>query len=180
LSSGASALHFGDAEMIGVGGLGGGVGSVIGGGSFYDGFTQGISVAAFNHGLHSLTDPPRVLPEFKNGKPFLPGFEDAEYVGRSKGVGRRYVWKLPDGKYLEWTFKNGVVEMYNKTGEKWLGKYNPSTGKLITSTSKLGRFASFLGKGITRVFGWMDFICIPCLQYNQPDINSRMSSTEGP
>lgn len=49
---------------------------------------------------------------------------------------------------LEWTSKNGVVEMYDKTGKKWLGKYNPTTGKLIDETSKVGRVASFVGKGI--------------------------------
>ena len=67
---------------------------------------------------------------------------------------------------LEWTSKNGVVEMYNKTGEKWLGKYNPTTGKVISTTTKLGRVASFVGQGISRVpLLWLEFIFTPSLEF---------------
>ena len=58
LSSGATALNFGDAGMIGVGGLGGGIGSAISGGNFFHGFGQGIAVGAFNHALHSAVNGP--------------------------------------------------------------------------------------------------------------------------
>jgi hypothetical protein len=132
------------------GGLGGGIGSAISGGDFWEGFGQGIAVGAFNHALHSVLsgggDPIKPPTDFK-----LEGFPDTEYLGKSKGAGNRHIWKLPDGKYLEWTSKNGVVEMYNKTGKKWLGKFNPITGELISTTSKAGRIASFVGKGITFV-----------------------------
>ncbi len=48
--------------MIGVGALGGGVGSSIGGGSFLGGFSQGLAVGAFNHAMHKGgADPPRKL-----------------------------------------------------------------------------------------------------------------------
>ena len=40
------------AQIFG-GGVGGGIGSAISGGNFFDGFTQGVAVGAFNHALHS-------------------------------------------------------------------------------------------------------------------------------
>jgi hypothetical protein len=52
----------------------------------------------------------------------------------------------------------GVIEIYNKTGKKWLGKYRPTTGKLIDGTSKATRVASFLGKGINYVFNRLSIL----------------------
>ena len=54
MSSGAEALNFNDIEMIGVGGLSGGFGSMIGGGDFWTGARQGLIMAGLNHALHRL------------------------------------------------------------------------------------------------------------------------------
>jgi hypothetical protein len=49
--------------MIAVGGISGGAGSVIGGGSFLDGFKQGLITSSLNHVVHLAIeggDPPKV------------------------------------------------------------------------------------------------------------------------
>ena len=145
------ALGGGARELILGSGLSGGIANLLNRGSFSQGLLTGIFIGAFNHALHSGLSgvDPIEPPKDANGKYKLEGFPDAEYQGKSKGLGRRHVWKLKDGKYLEWTSKNGVVEMYDKTGKKWLGKFNPTTGQIISTTSKIGRVASFVGKGIT-------------------------------
>lgn len=52
--------------------------------------------------------------------------------------------------------------MYNKNGKKWLGKYNPQTGALITDVGKIGRVANFVSKGIylvgKRFLGLLDIL----------------------
>lgn len=70
----------------------------------------------------------------------------------AKSKSGRIAWKLPDGKILEWTSKNGVVEMYSRNGKKWLGKYNPHSGKAISTTTKLGRVASIVKSGVRKFF----------------------------
>lgn len=44
---------YGADGAIFAGGLGGGIGSTISGGNFFQGFGQGVAVGAFNHALHS-------------------------------------------------------------------------------------------------------------------------------
>ncbi len=63
---------------------------------------------------------------------FLPGFPTAERVrGKNprQGSGNkpRARWKLPDGKILEWDYRHGSVEMWNKQMTKHLGEFDPET-----------------------------------------------------
>jgi len=53
MSSGAGALGVGNAGMIGIGGLSGGIGSSIAGGSFWMGARQGLITSGLNHAAHS-------------------------------------------------------------------------------------------------------------------------------
>jgi RHS repeat-associated protein len=56
----------------------------------------------------------------------LPGFPGAERVGRNGG---RVRWKLPDGSIGEWDSQHGELEVYDKTGKKHKGAYDPKTGE---------------------------------------------------
>ncbi len=56
----------------------------------------------------------------------LPGFpgsvKDKTKTGRAR-------WKLPNGDIGEWDSQHGEVEVYDKTGKKHKGAYDPKTGQ---------------------------------------------------
>ena len=66
-----------------------------------------------------------VNKEFKGQQGALPGFPEAKYVGKKHDRDR---WELPDKKFLDWDYRHGELEMFNKTGKKHLGAYDPYTG----------------------------------------------------
>jgi RHS repeat-associated protein len=72
-------------------------------------------------------------PPPKNRK--LPGFPDAVIVSPKN---QRTRWKLPDGSILEWDYKKGEVEMYDRTGKNHKGGFDPNTGRQ-RSPAKSGR-----------------------------------------
>jgi hypothetical protein len=43
------------------------------------------------------------------------------------GGGLRHRWKLPDGTILEWDYRHGRVEKYDRQGHH-LGEFDPDTG----------------------------------------------------
>ena len=55
----------------------------------------------------------------------LPGFPGAEKAKRKAGRER---WHLPNGDIAEWDSQHGEVEVYDKTGKKHKGAYDPGTG----------------------------------------------------
>ena len=56
----------------------------------------------------------------------LPGFPGAVKAKRKNGRAR---WHLPNGDIGEWDSQHGEVEVYDKTGKKHKGGYDPDTGK---------------------------------------------------
>ena len=56
----------------------------------------------------------------------LPAFPDAKWV---KKTGVRKRWVDSKGKIYEWDYKKGEVEVFDKTGKKHLGGFDPKTGK---------------------------------------------------
>jgi hypothetical protein len=56
----------------------------------------------------------------------LPAFPDAKWVGHRGGRKR---WVDSKGKIYEWDYKKGEVEIYDKTGKKHQGGFDPKTGK---------------------------------------------------
>lgn len=57
----------------------------------------------------------------------LPAFPDAKEV-KLKGRKR---WVDSKGRIYEWDYQHGEVEVYDKTGKKHLGSFDPKTGKKI-------------------------------------------------
>ncbi|RNC79857.1 MAG: hypothetical protein ED557_12015 [Balneola sp.] len=70
----------------------------------------------FSITIHSYQPPPQVLP----------GFPGARDVGRRAGRKR---WIDTNGDILEWDSRHGEVEVYDKTGKKHKGAYDPNTGE---------------------------------------------------
>lgn len=56
----------------------------------------------------------------------LPAFPDAKKVGKK---GSRKRWIDSKGKIYEWDYQHGEVEIFDKTGKKHLGGFDPKTGK---------------------------------------------------
>ncbi|MCB1682693.1 MAG: hypothetical protein H6858_04720 [Rhodospirillales bacterium] len=56
----------------------------------------------------------------------LPAFPDAQ-VAKRKNERKR--WKDSDGRIYEWDSQHGKVEIYDKSGKKHLGEYDPNTGE---------------------------------------------------
>jgi len=57
----------------------------------------------------------------------LPGFPGATRLPHQKG--NIPAWRLPDGSLAEWDFKRGELEVYDKTGKKHKGAYDPESGE---------------------------------------------------
>lgn len=66
--------------------------------------------------------PPKTLPAFPDAKEEKP---------KGAGQKRRKKWIDSNGKIYEWDYQHGEVEVYNKTGKKHLGSFDPKTGKKI-------------------------------------------------
>ena len=56
----------------------------------------------------------------------LPGFPGAK---RTKSKAGRARWNLPNGDIGEWDSQHGEVEVYDKTGKKHKGAYDPKSGE---------------------------------------------------
>jgi len=63
----------------------------------------------------------------------LPGFPGATRVKPRAGRAR---WKLPNGDIAEWDSQHGEVEVYDKTGKKHKGAYDPKSGKKVKPRKK--------------------------------------------
>jgi hypothetical protein len=59
----------------------------------------------------------------------LPAFPDAKPAKRKGEKGSRKRWVDSKGKIYEWDGLHGEVEVYDKTGKKHLGGFDPETGK---------------------------------------------------
>jgi hypothetical protein len=67
----------------------------------------------------------------------LPGFPDAREVKRKTPYagGLRKRWKTNDGRILEWDYKHGEVEKYDKTGNH-LGAFDPDAAEKLKNAKK--------------------------------------------
>lgn len=65
----------------------------------------------------NYTSAPKTLPGFPNASP-----------AKSKNKNRKR-WIDDNGDILEWDYKHGEVEKYDKTGKKHKGAFNPRTGE---------------------------------------------------
>lgn len=67
--------------------------------------------------------------EFRGNQGTLPGFDGSKYVGQTND--KRDKWILNDKTFATWDKRHGVVDLFNKTGQKHLGKYDPHTGNKL-------------------------------------------------
>ncbi len=74
------------------------------------------STIGMYHDADSYIPPPKTLP----------GFPGAVKVRRKNERAR---WHLPNGDIGEWDSQHGEVEIYDKTGKKHKGAYDPETGE---------------------------------------------------
>jgi len=67
------------------------------------------------------------------GTPPLPAFPDARGAKKKTtvmgGGSLRSRWKDPIGRIYEWDSQHGTVEIYDRSGRKHLGEFNPVTGE---------------------------------------------------
>lgn len=86
--------------------------------------------AARNSRAHEPIEPPEDLPGFPDAgeaKPKTP---------RPDG-GFRKRWKdRKRGRIFEWDYRHGRVEVYNHTGKRHLGEFDPKTGKQLSRGRK--------------------------------------------
>ena len=137
------------ATVIG-GSLSGGVGAAVVGGNFYEGAVFGLIASSLNHVAHeinmsiqeSINQPPKLnkipVPTDYKTTGCLPGFPDAEYKGIRNG---RDYWKSKK-HILEWDYKRGEIEVYDKTGKEHKGAYNPQKGEYRPNSKVPGRIAA--------------------------------------
>jgi len=79
---------------------------------------------------------PRYIPAPND----LPGFPGSIKLRNKRGA--RPAWRLPDGGIGEWDHQHGEVEIYDKTGKKHKGAFNPDTGEEIPGKQDDGRTAT--------------------------------------
>lgn len=75
--------------------------------------------------LQAIQDMPGISPIYIPPPEILPGFPDAIRVKNRTGRKR---WIDSKGKIYEWDSQHGKVEVYDKTGKKHLGEFDPETG----------------------------------------------------
>lgn len=154
------------ATLIG-GALSGGVGSAVVGGNFYRGATFGLISTSLNHLSHEVGnsivnamnnggpgDPVKPVPAEYKKAGGLPGYPDAEYKGSRGG---RPMWTTKK-EVLEWDYKRGEIEVYDKSGKTHKGAYDPVKQEMRPNSQVKGRLANsvrFLS--VWNVIGaWMD------------------------
>jgi hypothetical protein len=88
---------------------------------------QAMGIAAAQSGTG------RVRRQFPTGDT-LPGFTDAQKV-RAKtprpGGGRRSRWKTEDGRIIERDRLHDTVEVYDASGRRHLGEFDPWDGRQV-------------------------------------------------
>ncbi len=67
--------------------------------------------------------------EFRGKQGTLPGFDGSKYAGQNND--KRDKWILDDKKFATWDKRHGLVDLFDKTGKKHLGKYDPYTGNKL-------------------------------------------------
>src|SRR6266513_429258 len=90
--------------------------------------------AARGNGRRSrMADTGRIRRPFPQGD-MLPGFPDAQKV-RAKtprpGGGRRSRWKTEDGRIIERDRLHDTVEVYDASGRRHLGEFDPWDGRQV-------------------------------------------------
>src|SRR3954468_11858228 len=80
----------------------------------------------------------RVRRPFPTGD-MLPGFPDAQ-KGRAKtqrpGGGRRSRWKAADGRIIERDRLHETVEVYDPSGRRHLGDFDPWDGRQVSRPAR--------------------------------------------
>lgn len=66
----------------------------------------------------------------------LPAYPDAKWAKTKNGRKR---WVDSQGKIYEWDYQHGEVEVYDKTGKKHLGGFDPKTGKQRSNADRKKR-----------------------------------------
>jgi Cytotoxic len=85
--------------------------------------------------VDAVAGTPRVSRPFPSGDT-LPGFPDAQKA-RAKtpraGGGRRSRWKTEDGTIIERDYLHDTVEVYDASGRRHLGEFDPWDGRQINA-----------------------------------------------
>lgn len=69
--------------------------------------------------------PPRRLPAFPDAIPVKPK------TPVQGGGGLRPRWRDAKGRIYEWDKRHGTVEVYDKTGKRHRGEFDPESGKRL-------------------------------------------------
>jgi hypothetical protein len=69
--------------------------------------------------------PPRRLPAFPDALPVKPK------TPVQGGGGLRPRWRDAKGRIYEWDKRHGTVEVYDKTGKRHRGEFDPVSGKRL-------------------------------------------------
>lgn len=76
-------------------------------------------------GEHRFVPPPRRLPAFSDAIPVKPK------TSVQGGGGLRPRWKDAKGRIYEWDKRHGTVEVYDKTGRRHRGEFDPLSGERL-------------------------------------------------
>ena len=70
----------------------------------------------------------------------IEGFQDLRPTRRKTpvkgGGGKRKRWKDSKGRIYEWDSQHGTLEVYDKSGKRHLGEYDPKTGRQLKPGNK--------------------------------------------
>lgn len=95
-------------------------GAIAGGGAAA---IEGLISYNKDHGYH--TPPKDGLPAFPDAAP------TKKKTPQQGGSGLRDRWTDSKGRIYEWDRQHGTVEVYDKTGKRHLGEFDPDTGKQV-------------------------------------------------
>lgn len=139
IGSGGDNVHLGNTGEIYIGGggktvlIGGGVSATAEFAGAVEGAELGVEGGPFGMLVGAVVGAIIVfyLPPPSDRK--LKGFPDAKEI---KKKGGRTRWKDSKRKIYEWDSQHGKVEVYDKTGKKHLGEFDPDTGEQTKPADK--------------------------------------------
>ncbi|MGI9486696.1 MAG: colicin E3/pyocin S6 family cytotoxin [Geminicoccaceae bacterium] len=102
-------------------------GAIAGGGAAA---IEGLISYNNDHGYHPAPKELQAYPDTKRAKRKTP---------IEGGGGLRARWTDDNGKIYEWDSKKGTVEVYDKTGKRHLGEFDPNTGEQTGEAKGRGR-----------------------------------------
>ncbi|WP_395047883.1 RHS repeat-associated core domain-containing protein [Flavobacterium sp.] len=188
--SGFAGFGSSGASMIVFGTIAGGAGAALTGGNFWQGAVTGLVVSGLNHYMH----PNDSYEDFDQEDPVKTVKTDpidaSKLDPKFKTNGKD--WEIKGGRHtittkkeiLQWDYKKGEIEVYNKANKQHLGGFDPKNrGRMISNLDKTrvpnGGWNVTTSKVLGLASKLSNFLNLPAFMSLPPLFQMQMQSIPG-